>query len=239
MPLARQHIFVSGEKIRANQIADEFDQLYRFFSGTQQGKVVLHTTLTDFPLRVSNGNLTAIALQLRKGNNVVVEFNMDGSISSLITIVPPFVVDSTTKVNTLNAEFLDDLPSSSFLTSGKKVEQYIPFYFDDIPVVGDKLTWIAPAGTTMLINQFFASSAIRTTYPDSEAEIDLTFAKNGVTQLSIVLIQPLFSYLNSSPISFSIVENDLLTVEVTAISGDVPPRNIACKMRFRQTLVTV
>lgn len=238
MGLARQHVFVSGEKIIAKQVADEFDQLYRFLAGTQQGKLALHTILTNPPLRVSNGDSDGVALQLRKGNTVVLEFNMDGSITSFVVDVPPFIINSTTKVDTLNAEFLDDLPLTSYLTSGKKVDQYIPFYFDGIPEVGDKLTWIAPAGTTMLINQFFASSAIRTTYPDSEAEIDLVFAKNGVTQLSVVLIQPLFSYLNTVPISFSIAENDLLTVEVSAISGDSPPRNIECKMRFRQTLVT-
>lgn len=241
MTLARRHIFVDGDIIRADEISNEFDQIYQFLTGVQAGKLLLKNTGPNTVLLVNNAASIPlpIALQLSKGNEPKVNFYTTGKIESFVDAVAPFDVASTTKVSSLWVELLDDLPLTSFLLSGKKVDQFITFYFEGIPVVGDKLTWICPAGTTMLINQFFCSSDLQTgIYPSDDSDVTITLAKNGATIVAPFLISPLWSFNNTVPFSSNLVENDLITVTITGINGTDKPRNIQCRVNFRQTLIS-
>lgn len=236
--IARKHIFRSGELIRASEWNEELEQLYQLFSGQLSSKIILQQVFQQETLDLINTNTNTLILKLQSLGLTKVQARSDTlRIESLVTDVAPFAVVSTTKVANLNAKFLDDLPLSSFFTSGKIVETFPNFYFDGVAVVADEVyRWITPAGTSMSIRQFAVSSSVRTTYPSNDAVCTVDLKKNGVAVDTATLQQSIFSYSNST-LNIGLVENDVISCHITSNNGIEKCRNISAKFKFRQTLV--
>jgi hypothetical protein len=118
MPLSRITNFTPGSTIQSGQVDAEFDQIIGLLAGTTLSTVLLKSSSAgDATLTVDNTGGGKV-VEWRVNGSAKAKVNPTGQLESLLaTGTAPLVVASTTAVTNLNADLLDGLHSSSFVTS--------------------------------------------------------------------------------------------------------------------------
>lgn len=234
--LARKHIFITDTPIEAQDWNDELEQLYSFLSGGISGQMKLRQNSANVCLIVQNIQTGKPCILFKQANNSKLQILSTQQFQSLVTTVAPIVVVSTTKVVGLNAQYLDDKPLSSFvLVNTKHIEHYINFdfhFFDIAMVIGNWTpVYIVPAATNMVLTQILFQCKIGF----NEDAIVLKLKKNGVT-IATGNLGVNAQFTSTIALNTSVVENDIISVEIDSISGFI--YNPFARLKIKQDLIT-
>lgn len=235
MPITRQHRFVTDTPIFANDLNDEWGQIYSFLSGGISNNIILRN-IYNVCLILQNTSSGQVILELANKNGIMFQILQNQQFKSLVVNDAPIDVISTTKVVGLNAQYLDGLSLSNFpLINTKHTENYINFYFQNaanqVVNAGDKCAaYFVPEATNMNI----LSAQFKCKQESSSDNCSVSLRKNGAiittAQLGINTNFEVNVNMNS-PIS----EGDVLTVTLDSIVGLI--ENLWCRLKVNQNLV--
>jgi hypothetical protein len=235
--LARKFIFVPGEDILAEEWAAELNQLYRFFESSDAGQAIFSQNSANPVLILENIRAGQVILEIRKNNNIVVQLLGTQQLQSYITNIAPILVDSTTKVVNLNAQYLNGLDSSKFFTNGRKCTFYADFIFPFGIGVGNKANvYVVPDGTNVGVTEF--KCQIKTDPLYDSCSINLELRKNGVNITTVSLTDVNTSATQS--LGTSVVGGDLISLEIVFVDLGigVAPHDLTAQIKLVQDLIT-